>query len=650
MMWQSRRRFTRSLVHVLALTGLVAAPLVLGRNKGPVVLAPGLFDVVEAASQGGQGSLQGTASLTGTVDAVKPFKAAQVYIRNVDKRILYMVYTNAGRFRAVALLPGNYEIDVQASGLESDVQKLVIKAGDRPAVRLSMREASNPDRFPSAFQTPSRGLTLQSYDEIYPPGPGKQVMEEVCMTCHGENFFPMRPRNAAGWQAGLDLMMGRNLADRDRVNSYEGILAPPATNFRFGYQDRKDVLEYLIKNFGADSKPRAVRPDKETPLDEAKLAKAQFIEYYLTPDASSRDAGAGQPQGELAASRNRILYTLQLDAQGNAWGVDRGDPNRLVKLDPRTGAQKDFILPDPRAGVHEIVIDRDGMIWVPELGGVPRTRVYRLLGFNPITEKWQFQIVADPDDVIRNPNKVGMHASAIDSKGNIYMNWFGQGAVGKWDRETGKIAVYRIPMNSAIPYGMAIDRNDNVWSALWNYGKLTKFDPTNGQWTEFTPPTYPANMRRGVGVDSKNNVWFGIYAAGHRPAKLGKLDQTTGRITEWSIPRRGAQPYEATADFEDNIWFPDTSPPVNQPVLGKFEPRTQTFTFYPKPQAGADSPKLQHAVDGAVWYTARTATPGATGFGVLYPDMDKIISLGGYPLNGPPGYAFKVDASRRASK
>jgi hypothetical protein len=27
---------------------------------------------------------------------------------------------------------------------------------------------------------------------------------------------------------------------------------------------------------------------------------------------------------------------------------------------------------------------------------------------------------------------------------------------------------------------------------------------------------------------------------------------------------------------------------------------------------------------------------------VLYPDMDKITTLGGYPLNGAPGYAFKV--------
>ena len=589
-------------------------------------------------------SLKDMPGVTGTVEAARPFKAAQVYLRNVDRRMSYMVYSQAGKFRAVALLAGNYEIHAEAKGLQSDVQKLVIRNGDNPQVKLSLRDAANADRFPGAGIAPSRELTLASYDEIYPPGAGKRVVEEVCMTCHGENFIPGRPRNAAGWQGALDLMMGRGLHDRDRTNPYEGILAPPATNFRFGLQDRKDLLEYLIKNFGPDNKPRAVRPDTEMPLDEAKLGKAQYIEYFLTPDASrAGSAATGQPQGELAASRNRILYTIQLDGQGNAWGVDRSDPNRLVKLDPRTGEQQDFVLPDPKAGVHEIVIDRQGMIWVPELGGTPSTRTYRLLGFNPKTEKWEHQINADPDDVIRNPNKVGMHASVIDSKGNIYMNWFGQGAIGRYDRETRKVEVYRIPTNSAIPYGMAVDRNDNIWSALWNFGKLTKFDPTTKQWTEFTPPTYPGNMRRGVGVDSKNNVWTGIYAAGNRPAKLAKLDQTTGRITEFTIPRRGSHPYEATADFEDNIWFPDTSPPVNQPVLGKFDQRDQTFTFYPKPQVGADSPKLQHTVDGAVWYTARTATPGATAFGVLYPDKDKITTLGGYPLNGPPGYPFKAN-------
>src|SRR6058998_1176820 len=83
--------------------------------------------------------LAGTAGLSGTVDSTAPFKAAQVFIRNVDKRILYMVYTNAGQFRAVALFPGNYEVSSSTKGLESDVQKLTLKAGDSPKLTLSLR-------------------------------------------------------------------------------------------------------------------------------------------------------------------------------------------------------------------------------------------------------------------------------------------------------------------------------------------------------------------------------------------------------------------------------------------------------------------------------------------------------------------------------
>ena len=109
-----------------------------------------------------------------------------MYIRNVDTRILYMVYTNAGKFRAVALLPGNYEINVQARGLESDVQKLASRPAIVQTVKVSMRKRrmrSVPERLPGRLESDAselrRGVS---------PRPGKQVMEEVCMVCHGENF------------------------------------------------------------------------------------------------------------------------------------------------------------------------------------------------------------------------------------------------------------------------------------------------------------------------------------------------------------------------------------------------------------------------------------------------------------------------------
>jgi len=361
-------------------------------------------------------------------------------------------------------------------------------------------------------------------------------------------------------------------------------------------------------------------------------------------------------ESESAATRGeQMLITLALDAQGNAWAVDRAVPSQLVRLDPRTGAIKAYVLPDPGAGVHDLVIDREGTIWVTEFtrnpDGSGDETPSRLLGFDPKTEEWKQLLNADPDNIIRSTHKGPLMAPSVDSKGNVYMNWMLSGAIAKWDPAKKQMSVFRVPTPGATPYGATVDGNDNVWVAEWNGGKLGKFDTAVNQWTEFTPPTYPANFRRGPGADSANNIWVGIWAGGPRPGKIAKLDQKTGRWTEWEIPHRGAQPYEATADRDDNIWFPETGGPDLPSVLARFNPREQTFTFYPKLQFIADSSRLQHAVNGAVWYAPRYGAPaGNSGFGVLYPDKDQITSLAAYPLNGPPGYAFKAASGAKAGR
>ena len=602
--------------------------------------------------------IQGTGSISGTVTARKPFKAAQVYIRNVDKRILYMVYTDAGRFRAVNLFPGNYEINVELKGMESEVQKFAIGAGDHPTMKLSLVESPNSAFLPSAVQDVGMGkkIAFQSYDEIYPAGPGKQVVEEVCMTCHSENYFPLKPRSAeALWKAFTEYCAGKNLWERDKASIGEGAMSPPVTRFRFGAQDRKDAFDYLNKNFGADAKQRAVQipAAEQYPLDEAKLGKAMYMEYYFNIDPPGQGIHAPEYRDlKLPFVGQRQGTVVQLDADGNAWVIDRGIPNRLVKLDPRTGKQKDYLLPEPTAGLHDLVIDRDGIIWVPEFTffPVPMRQPY-LRGFNPKTEQWEHNIVADPDNEIRNPLKAGAFAVVVDSKGNLYMTWLANDALGIRNRETGKMTIVRLPTEGASPYGNAIDTHDNVWIAEAVASKMAKFDSRNGQWTEFTPLTNPGYIRRGPGVDSHDNVWFGVYSAGKRPAKLVKIDQPTGKITEWTIPHRGAQPYEANPDTEGNIWFPDqplSDTAASQSLgatIARFDPRSETFTFYPKPQFVADSSKLIHSTDGAVWYAPRnnasTSDQGA-GLGVLYPDMDKMTTFAAYPQNGAPGYAFKA--------
>jgi streptogramin lyase len=628
----SGRRF---LLFSLALTlALISAGSVAGRLGGTPPVA--------------QAAVPGLGNLTGTVQSETSFKAAQVLLRNTDKRVLYMVYTNAGRFRSVALFPGNYEVSARTGALQSDVQKLVVKAGDNPEIKLSLRTAvgSSQRTIVGALEgenNADRTVTQEaSYDEIYPPGPGREIAERTCMICHGENFLSTQPATIGTWNLRVDRMQGRNLFDKTAASYAEGLLSFRASALRFSREDRETLVQYLAKNLGPDKPPRAVRVDKELPLDEAKLGKAEYIEYYLTPDPPGQGIHAPEFSKLTGGfTGRRAGQDVRFDQEGNVWLTDRGYPHRLVKLDPRTGEQKSFMLPNGSInGIHEVNIDRSGNIWLPEHGGQTPSAMKHLLRFNAKTEKFEEQIPLDPDNVVRNTIK-WTQSIAFDSKDNIYVGWIMGGALSKYDRQTKKVSVFPLPTHNAIVYGVVADRNDNIWMALWDSGNIAKFDTTTNEWTIFAPLTYPAHVRR-LNVDAQNNIWFGIWSAGNRPGKLAKLDQTTGRITEYAIPRRNANPYDVMQDAEGNIWSADVG--GSWASLWKFNPRDQTFTLYPKPQKSADTPKIQVTKDGAIWYSPRGSLD-APAFGVLYPDMDKITTLGAYYQNGPPGYPFKAPTS-----
>src|SRR5579884_3737240 len=204
----------------------------------------------------GAASIPGTATLSGTVDSSKPFKAAQVYIRNVDKRMLYMVYTVGGRYQAMQLFPGNYEVSVATKGLQnlgSEVQKISLKAGQNATMNLSMREV--PER--------NRPVEYMTFNEIYPQAPGRSVAQRTCIYCHGENFLQAKHITEKQWSDALEYMMGKN-------NTAGAMIQPK----EMSAQDRADILQYLTANFGPNSRTRALKVESDMPVDEAKLARA----------------------------------------------------------------------------------------------------------------------------------------------------------------------------------------------------------------------------------------------------------------------------------------------------------------------------------------------------------------------------------------
>lgn len=151
--------------------------------------------------------------------------------------------------------PGTYEVSVAAKGLASDVQKLVLKAGDNQTLTLSLRPSAGAAARTviNALETETSANTSvrdeRSYDEVYPPGPGRDVAERTCLICHGENFLPSRPGSTAAWNARVDFMMGKTLFDRPAAAYAEGLLTFRASALRFSREDREVLVAYLAKHF-----------------------------------------------------------------------------------------------------------------------------------------------------------------------------------------------------------------------------------------------------------------------------------------------------------------------------------------------------------------------------------------------------------------
>jgi streptogramin lyase len=550
--------------------------------------------------------------------------------------MLYMVYTNAGRYRAVAILPGTYEVSVTAAnGFSSEVQKVSLKAGDKGSADLKL-EPTSAD--PNAKNAPFGGTASRlrpsastlTFDQIYPADPALPILQRTCISCHGPNFLAGQRWNETQWRAAITRMFGPG---DDAESRKSATVAANGTITRgvLTNAERDIIVPYLVKNFGPDNQRRSVKFEHEMPIDEAKIANAMHIEYYVPADAPGTQSVAKEYQ-QVNQNRNRYTQDPSFDPEGNVWLSERSFPNRLVRLNPLTGEYKDFYPPDPLNGMHDIRVAKDGMVYVPEHAGLPdRGKSPKHLNrFNPRTQQWEGRWALDPDDVIKTNNGTKWSQSlAIDSKGNVYVGWINGGALSKVDKATGKVTVHIPPTRTLNMYGVVPDKDDNIWVSLWTAGVIAKFDTKTNTWTEYRPPTPNAVIRRPQ-VDADNNVWFGIYAAGKRPGKLVKLEPKTGKMTEWTVPWDDAEPYDVQPDSSGNIWITDSG---QGGTLVKFNTKDQTFTPYPSPQ-GADKPSIEVTRDGAIWYSPRgvdRTTVKYPGLGVLYPDMDKIKTLSAFP-------------------
>jgi virginiamycin B lyase len=538
-------------------------------------------------------TIPGTGAVAGSVTAAKPFVAAQIYLRNAEKGVTFMVYTSHGKYRAINLYPGDYEVAVARRGFVSDPQKISIAPGTTTTADFTLREVDWTPRpgingpstvvaYPGRATITDKDVEFYTdYDKVYPPGPGRQVLERVCMSCHGVNFYALKTMDRDAWDAMINIMSRRSNGMDTSV--------PPG---KMSPKERALLLDYLAVNMGPDARKRALAIEGDMPLDEEALGKAMYVEYEMPK------AGDGRPIGQ----------NPYFDHDGNVWMTDRGTPNGIVRLDPRTVKWERYTIPE-RAIPHGITVDSKGIVWWGETVGFKFGRL------DPATGKMDRY----PIDARGNLKGRG-HDPIVDAEDNIWLTVIVGNRLAKYDAKSGKISLYEPPTPNSFPYGADKDNAGNIWISQFTQCRMAKFDPKEEVFTEYPVLTAYEDqfclIRRGS-VDKNGMVWYGVFSHG----RIGKLDPATGKMVEYKMPVAFAEPYDIWPDADNSLWIADGA---MGGALIKFDQRTEKFTFYPAVQRG-DIPKIEITRDGAIWYNPRSALKGAVG--VLYPDVSRMTSF-----------------------
>ena len=524
-------------------------------------------------------SVEGSAVLSGAVKADKgAVLALRVKVTDPARGISYVVFTKSGHYYLYNLPGGSYQVQILERNFKSDVVQVEVAPGATKVADLSIVAVDAPIWGTGANMIGGRhppSQELVSYDELYPPGPTRDLLEQRCFACHGPSGWHLRGGGTAEvWYQRVDRMW-----QRGAVGS-----APMVEGKYTSETEKQEIVDYFAKNFPTNHPARDLRPDPIT-RDEKMLSTSLYVIYDVPPLPNAR-----LPQGYMRGTHD-VFPSLDPTRQGTIWiaGAASSSILRVDTLNPDPVARfREWPINDlniKRVIPHGIQ-EANGHVYWPELGG---------------------DHVGDIDiatgAMIRTPSvqpfdSGGGHTNRVDSKGNV---WFtevgGDGAIGRMDPKTHKIVKWS-PVPGAKWYGVVVDKQDRIWVAATGapdpdrkvYKTLTMYDPRTEMWKVYSTP-HP--LRR-ITLDSKGNVWANEYWGGAEVM----LDPNTGKFTRQPYPVKWGAPYEGYIDKFDRLWVED----YGYQVFHRMDLATKKWTEYPFPDLAFHTPKVEQDQNGDIWF------------------------------------------------
>lgn len=364
---------------------------------------------------------------------------------------------------------------------------------------------------------------------VLPDGPGKDIVATSCAQCHAIARVTSAGYDRAGWRNNVAMMVN--------VGAH---LTPSQTDA---------AVEYLAKNFPAKPEPAAVVVPGNVVVT---------IREWIVPTPGSR------PHDPLAAPDGSIWYTGQM-------------ANALGRLDPQTGAFKEYHPPVVGSGPHGLVMDRDGNIWFTAnfkayIGKLdPRTGTFTEYKLDPAA---------------RDP-----HTPLFDRNGTLWFTAQGANMVGRLVPSTGDVKLVAVPTPRSNPYGMVVDSKNVPWFVEFGSNKIASIDPVTMAIREYPLPNAGARPRR-IAITADDVMWYSDYARGY----LGRFDPKTGNVTEYASPGGpSSRPY-AIAILKNAVWYSESG--VEPNTLVRFDLATQKFQSWVIPSGGGVVRNMMVTTDG----------------------------------------------------
>jgi virginiamycin B lyase len=339
-------------------------------------------------------------------------------------------------------------------------------------------------------------------------------------------------------------------------------------------------------------------------IAESKYTSAEFLEvmgrmaqysnnsFPLHPQIRVAETNAGARFGSETKKYADFLSTINLSSR-EKWSYD-------FKLLPRIKGQgtkfliTEFDLPKETMEAHDVVVDRDGMVFFSDFGA---NQIGQL---DPKTGK----VTEHPYPVLREGYPMGGLDLEQDESGNFWLAMMYQGGILRFDRKTGEMRTFPVPkelMNEATQQALIAPHHQEVDGKVWvtNVGlnKIHRVDVKTGAYETIDPfkdmPKDERHSAYGMNADKQNNLWFNDFSAegivridaktlevtmfktgtarsrprrGHMDAegrlafgefygdRAGVLDTRTGKMTEYTVPTPHTAPYDAALDKYGFLW------------------------------------------------------------------------------------------------